>query len=59
MFKVAVRELFKEDGDMIIAKIDGVSGNSPPLGSARNLELIIKDDAVVGINLMGDCVVKK
>lgn len=59
VFKIAVRELAKEDGDLIIAVIDGVSGKSPPLGSARNLDLIIKDNSVVGINLMGDCVVKK
>ena len=58
-FKIAVRELFKEDGDMIIAVMDGVSGKSPPLGTARNLELIIKDDAIVGVNLLGDCVVRK
>ena len=60
-FKYAVREVRDDEGDCMfhMVLIDGASGKSDPLANIRNCEMLIKDGAVIGVNIDGDCIVRK
>ena len=58
-FEMAVKEL-TEEGDIphILATFKGTCCKNSPLGSARNCELLVENEEIVGVNIDGDCVVK-
>jgi hypothetical protein len=60
-FKYAVREIRDDDEDCMfnVVMLEGACGKSDPLANIRNCEMMVKDGAVVGVNIDGDCVVRK
>ena len=61
LYKYAVRQVRDDDDhcEYNMLTLDGASGKCDPLHSIRNAELLIKDGAIVGVNVDGDCVVRK
>ena len=61
MFKYAVREIRDDDKECMfnILTLGGACGKMDPLESIRNAELLLQDGAIVGVNIDGQCVVRK
>ena len=61
MFKYAVREVRDDDRDckFNVLTLGGACGRMDPLESIRNAELLLRDDAIVGVNVDGQCVIRK
>ena len=59
-FQYAAKQLTTE-GDIphLLVSLEGGSGKANPLRAVINCELIVKDEQIVGINVDGDCVVRK
>jgi hypothetical protein len=57
-FEYALREN-RDDGDLVMAQLEGGQGKTNPLHAARNVLMKVAGGKVVAINLEGDCVVKK
>lgn len=57
-FEYALREN-RDEGDLIMAQLEGGQGKTNPLHAARNVLMKVDGGKVVAINLEGDCVVRK